>query len=493
MYTDNDLKKEGIQTMNDRIIDNFLSLAAIPRKSHHEEAVSRFLHGWAESKGLSVCRDEAGNVIIDKPGTSGHENAPRTILQAHMDMVCVAEPGRAYDPLKDPIKVIHNGKTLTADGTSLGGDDGAGVAIAMSILEDREAVHGPVRAIFTVDEEDGMNGANALDERHLDARYVINLDWEAFGSLCCSSAGSDMYALRRAAKWEPVSDSAFFTLTLNGFEGGHSGAQIHLGRANAIRVAAQILRQAAQKADAELRVCAFKGGSAHNAVPSSSEAVAAVDNAHADAFLEAAGHEIDMELEKCGMTDPHAVITIVRTEATDQALGAAMSRDVLSILTEVHDGVNTWSKSIPGLVESSANTGLAELKPDCFEFVIHQRSSEPEITEAMKKVFLSQAKEYGFTLEILSSGPAWPVKPDSELVKLCEEEFMKLFGEDIRVEPVHAGLECGAWANKNPALDIISIGPDILDIHSPKETLILESVYNCDKLVRAMLRRIADQ
>ena len=478
--------------MNDPILDNFLSLAAIPRKSHHEEAVSLFLQKWAQQKGLSVTRDEVGNIVIDKPGSPQCENAPRTILQAHMDMVCVAEPNRSYDPLHDPIRVINDGKTLTADGTSLGGDDGAGLAIAMAILEDAKAFHGPLRAIFTVDEEDGMHGANALDARYLDAKYLINLDWEAFGSLCCSSAGSDMYELSRNSQWESA-DGAFFTLSLSGFEGGHSGAQIHLGRANAIRVAAKILRGAAETSGAVCRLCSFMGGSAHNAVPSSAEALVAVDENHAQAFLSAAAREIDAALEQCGMTDPHAIITIVSAEGKQKALTVSMTNDVLSILTQVHDGVNTWSSSIPGLVESSANTGLAELKDTAFTFVIHQRSSEPAITQEMKKSFLAQAKNYGFSLKVLSSGAAWPVKPGSALVRLCEDAFRDLFAREISVEPVHAGLECGAWAAKNPALDIISIGPDILDIHSPKETLILESVYNCDKLVRAMLARIAAQ
>ena len=478
--------------MSDRILENFLSLTTIPRQSHHEEEVSHFLYVWAQERGLSACRDEAGNVVIDKPGTPGYENAPCTILQAHMDMVCVAEPGRVYDPLRDPIKVINDGVSLTADGTSLGGDDGAGVALAMTILEDKNAVHGPIRAIFTVDEEDGMLGAEELSAKHLDAAYLINLDWEAFGSLCCSSAGSDMYELSRHAQWEEAKGS-FIALSLHGFEGGHSGAQIHLGRANAIRTAARILRSAAEEIGVDVRICHFLGGSAHNAVPSSAEAVVVVNEEAAEAFLASAARQIDAELEKCGMTDPNAAITVSRTEHARKALSSAMSRDVLAILTKVHDGVNTWSGSIPGLVESSANTGIAELTEDRFRFIIHQRSSEPSITAEMKKVFLSQAEQYGFSLTVLSSGPAWPVKPGSELVKLCQKEFKSLFGEEIRVEPVHAGLECGAWANKNPSLDIISIGPDILDIHSPRETLLLESVYNCDKLVRAILRRIGEQ
>ncbi len=477
--------------MNERIIDNFLLLTRIPRKSHHEEAVSRFLYNWAVEKGLQAWRDEVGNVVVDRPGASGCENAPRTILQAHMDMVCVAEPGKAYDPLTDPITVINDGKTLTADGTSLGGDDGAGVAIAMSILEDETACFGPVRAVFTVDEEDGMAGAEALDSRHLDARYMINLDWEAFGSLCCSSAGSDMYAFSKEASSLPA-EGAAFALTVSGLEGGHSGAQIHLGRANAIRLAAGILAAGSGRCGGA-RLASFKGGSAHNAIPSSCQAVIVTPAEKAPDFLEAARKAIDLALEGCALTDPHAVISIAQTDGVDAALSADDTAMILGILTEVHDGVNTWSASIPGLVESSANTGLAQLGGGRFEFTVHQRSSEPAITAEMKKVFIAQAAKYGFAMDVLASSPPWPVRPGSELLEICSRQYKALTGQEIRVEPVHAGLECGSFSAKNPALDIISIGPDILDIHSPKETLILESVYNCDRLVRSILKEIAEK
>ncbi len=476
--------------MDTRILDNFLSLTRIPRKSHHEEAVSRFLYRWALDRGLTACRDEAGNVIIDKPGSPGSENAPCTILQAHMDMVCVAEPNREYDPLTDPIVVINDGETLTADGTSLGGDDGAGVAIAMTIMEDKDAVHGPIRAIFTVDEEDGMAGANALDVRHLDAGYLINLDWEEYGSLCCSSAGSDMYLFRKAVRCEDARELSSFVLSLQGFEGGHSGAQIHLGRTNAIRAAAAILKAAAD-AGCAVRLAAFKGGSAHNAIPSAAQATVCVESGQEEAFLSAARAKADLTLELCGVSDPGAVISLVGAEPAESALCAEDSLAVLEMLTAVHDGVNTWSPSIPGLVESSANTGLAQLEGDEFTFTVHQRSSQPEITAQMKAVYADQARKYGFAMEVLASSPAWPVKPGSELVEICRDCYRSLSGSEMRVEPIHAGLECGAFADKNPALDIISIGPDLRDIHSPKETLILASVDQTDALVRAMLKVIA--
>lgn len=478
--------------MEQRFLEHFLSLTRIPRPSHHEEAVSRFLYQWALAKGLHACRDEAGNVIIDKSASPGREGAPRTILQGHMDMVCVAEEGRSYDPLTDPIRAVREGNVLTADGTSLGGDDGAGVAVAMDILVDDSAVHGPLRAVFTVDEEDGMTGAVTLDARHLDAKYLINLDWEAYGSLCCSSAGSDMYAFRHAADWTGAEGMSFYALTVQGMEGGHSGAQIHLGRANAIRTAAAVLAAGAEKAG-EARLCAFRGGSAHNAIPSSASAVVAVPADGAEAFLAAAAGEIDRRLEACALTDPGAVISLVKADAAPRALSAAATGEILGLLMAVHDGVNTWSAAIPGLVESSANTGLAALAEDGFSFTVHQRSSQPEITARMKEEYLAQAALHGFAMEVLSSSPAWPVRPHSELVALCCACYKRLEGSEMRVEPIHAGLECGAFSMKNPALDIISIGPDLRDIHSPKEALSLSSAVKCELLVREILKEIAEK
>ncbi len=478
--------------MNERIVENFLSLCAIPHKSHHEEALSRFLYDWGVSRGLSAVRDAAGNVILSKDGSEGCRNAPRAILQAHMDMVAVAAEGVDFDPLRDPISVINDGETLRADGTSLGGDDGAGVALAMSILEDDDAVHGPIRAIFTVDEEDGMSGAMALAPEHLDAKYLINLDWEGFGSLCCSSAGSEMYAFRREVRWEDVEDESAFSLSIQALESGHSGSQIHLGRANAIRLAARIL-QAGLTAAPGLRLTAFRGGSAHNAIPGSCSAAVVLPREQEEAFLAAARAAADAALEGCALTDPNAVVSLLRSDVPGSALSSEDGAALLELLCTLHDGVNTMSSSIPGLVESSSNIGLAGLDGEQAEFIVHQRSSEPSITTEMHARFIRLAAGSGFRMDLLSSSPPWPVRPNSPLVEMCRRHFRENFGSEIRVEPVHAGLECGCFSNKNPALDIISIGPDLFDIHTPRETLVLRSVYDCDTLIRSMLREIAAQ
>ena len=477
--------------MNEKIIENFLSLCAIPHKSHHEEKISAFLYDWACKKGLRAERDAEGNVIIDKPGTPGHEDAPCTIMQAHMDMVVVWEDGMTFDPLNDHVTVINDGKTLTAKGTSLGGDDGAGVAIAMSILEDPDAVHGPIRAIFTVDEEDGMSGADGLDEKHLDAKYLINLDWEEFGSLCNSSAGSDMYRMHRAAAWEEASGKAY-AVSVSGLVGGHSGSSIHLRLANAIRIAARTALAGLTECP-EVRLAAFKGGSAHNAIPSSCSAVITVPEKDAEKVLAAFKTRALTEMVACAATDPDAKVAVSEVELPAKVLTEEVTRSYLTLITEVFDGVHSMSKSIPTLVESSANTGLASVGEDEVEFTLHQRSSEPSITAEMKAEYLRQAEEAGFELTQLSSSPAWSLKPGSELVSICERIYKEQNGKAMSVEPVHAGLECGSFSSRNPNLDIISIGPDILDIHSTRETLVLDTVYRCDDLVRAILKEIAEK
>jgi len=241
------------------------------------------------------------------------------------------------------------------------------------------------------------------------------------------------------------------------------------------------------------RLAAFRGGSAHNAIPASCTAVITVPEKDAEKVLEALNAHALTEAVACAATDPEAKVAVTAAELPEKALTGELSRGYLALLTEVFDGVHTMSPSIPSLVESSANTGLAAVGEDEVEFTVHQRSSEPAITAEMKKEYERQASEHGFTMTLLSSSPAWPLKPGSELVGICERIFKEQNGHDMSVEPVHAGLECGSFSSANPALDIISIGPDILDIHSPRETLVLDTVYGCDTLIRAILKEIADK
>lgn len=477
--------------MNKTIAENFLALCAIPHKSHHEEKISRYLYDRAVKKGLQAHRDEAGNVIVDKPGTPGCENAPLTILQGHMDMVVVWEDGVDFDPLNDPIQVVSDGRTMHARGTSLGGDDGVAIALAQAILEDDSLTHGPLRAIFTVDEEDGMSGADRLDPRWLDGQYMINLDWEEAGSLCCSSAGGELYTFRFDPRWENAAGAAY-AVRAEGLNGGHSGAMIHLGRANAIRVVAALADEAA-KAGIPARIASFTGGVAHNAIPSAAEMVLVIPPKDASAFEALAEKAAAVFQEKHGNTDPEGTLTIRKTVMPEKALTAACSAAFAAFLTRAHDGVNTMSAAIPTLVESSANLGMVYCSENELGCDIFQRSSSDEATAAMRRAYGKNADDLGCVMTVASSYPGWPVRQGSRLLNICTEAYKTLTGREMKVEPVHAGLECGNFFAKEPKLDIISIGPNIYDIHSPAETLDLDSVDELYDLVLNILKVISKE
>ena len=475
--------------MKDTVLENFLSLCAIPHKSGHEEALSRWLYRWALDRGLAAWRDEAGNVIIDKAASPGCENAPRAILQAHMDMVTVWEEGLDFDPLRDPVQTVREGNILRAQGTSLGADDGAGVALAMSILEDTDAVHGPLRAIFTVDEEVGMTGAGALESRYLDGKYLLNLDWEEFGSVCCSSAGSELFSFRFAPRWVPATGSAW-CFSVRGLAGGHSGTMIHLGRGNALGLAARMVL-AAGEAGIPVSLGALEGGVAHNAIPSAARAVLLAPEEDAGRLARLAEEVRARFLEEHAVTDPQAEITLERVSRPETALALEDTRALAECMCAAPVGVYTYSPVIPGLVESSANLGTVVFGPAEVGFDLFQRSSSAQATQAMRDAYQRLADHWGARLSSHNAMPHWPVRKDSRLLSLCLAAYSRLFGEEMAVKPVHAGLECGSFSSKAPQLDIVSIGPQVADIHSPRESLDLESVDRLHRLVLAVLEEIA--
>lgn len=478
--------------MNQNITDNFLALCSIPHKSHHEEQISLYLYNRAKEHGLSVHRDALGNIIIDKPGTPGCENAPLTILQAHMDMVVVWEEGKDFDPLKDPIEVIMDGTMMRANGTSLGGDDGSGIALAQAILEDDSLTHGPIRAIFTVDEEDGMSGADNLDPKWLDGKYLINLDWEEFGSLCCSSAGGELYTFRHTPDWESVDDGVAYSIRVEGLSGGHSGAMIHLGRANAIRVAAGLVDKAA-RAGIPVRIASFTGGVAHNAIPSVAEIRLVVPMKDTTLFKALACAAASKLNEEYAESDPDAQMLMDKVDLPSHALSAETSAAFAGFVANTHDGVNSMSAAIPTLVETSANLGMILCSEQELGCDVFQRGSNDAVTAQMRAAYAADAGKYGCKMTVVSSYPGWPVRENSRLMDICTSEYKKLFGETMKVEPVHAGLECGNFSTKAPALDIISIGPNIYDIHSPAEAMDMESVDKLYDLVLNILKVISEE
>ena len=471
------------------ILQEFYRIAEIPRPSHHEEKIGDYLMHWAGSHGLSAVRDELGDVIIDKPASAGYEKAPKVILQAHMDMVCVAAEGVHFDPLNDPIKIINDGKTLRADGTSLGADDGIGMALCLYILQDTTLRHGPLRVIITVNEEDGMASVD-MPAEYLDGDYLINLDWEWLGSLCNSAAGCDFIRFTRKTSREPApTDYDTLKVTLKGLQGGHSGVGINLGRANAlVCLASAFLRLA--EADIPVRISAFSGGQAKNAIPASAQAeilVPKAETAKAVHLLEAYRQDFSIAF---GEKEPAYQYTVEAVAPVQQALDGGTSLDLLKLLACLPNGVNTMSPFVPALVESSQNLGLLTLEQDQIVLEAMERSCVNYRAEEILRASRLIGESLGFTYIQGDHAPAWGVNPRSRLVPLTCEVYKEITGQDMVVEPVHGGLECGAFFEKNPHLDMIAIGPSLTDVHSPDESCDIESIQVTAALITQILERL---
>ncbi|MBQ1866702.1 beta-Ala-His dipeptidase [Selenomonas sp.] len=470
------------------VLSEFEKLAAIPRKSGHEQAVSDFLKKYLTDAGFVVVQDEKNNIIADKPACKGYENAPLTILQGHMDMVCVAEEGYAYDPLKDPIKLVRGEKYLEAEGTSLGADDGIGVAEAMYIMKNAKD-HGPLRMIVTVDEEQGMTGAINLGAEHLkDASYLINCDSENYDELTVGSAGSVNLDFSRKLTCQKATQPNGWQIEVKGLLGGHSGERIGDGRGNAIRTLAFALAALQEKGSVELAF--FTGGKARNAIPNDAKMVIAsdLDKSAIEAVLE---EQKENYLKMYGGVDPNVSFVLTSVETPQQVLTADFTTDFIRLLTILHTGVFAMSTVIPGLVETSANLGVVSMDGEEVNIAYFPRSAVDQKLNEFRFMTEEWAALTGFTAHIGTQSPGWKENKDSKLAKIMAETFKAQNGKDMKVETIHAGLECGWHFLKNPNLDMVSIGVTTIDIHSPNERLLLETVKPQVDLIVETLHKIA--
>ncbi len=475
----------------DAVINEFMEMTKIPRPSHHEEKIAEYLRGWAVEHGLEVRQDELGSIIIDKPASPGHEADPIVMMQAHMDMVCVCEEGVEYNPLTDAIKVINDGKYLTADGTSLGADDGIGVAMALAVLKDEELVHGPLRAIITTNEEDGMDSMG-MDPKYFEGQYLINLDWEQEGSLCNSCAGGDFFNYSRAAEWEAVpAGSKAVAIEMKDMLGGHSGVGINLGHANAIVTIGTCISMIEQEG-IHVRVASFSGGQAKNAIPGAAKAVitfAETDLEKVKAIFEKFKAEFD---EAFGDIEKEGTFTVTIADALpEKVLSVPVGKGLISLITTVPNNVHTMSPFIDGLVESSANLGELSVDEEAVKFSVFARSSVAYQATQIGIICGELAEMAGYDFDSEGHVPGWAVNPNSKLTPIACEAYKALTGKDMIVEPVHAGVECGAFAEKNGDLDMIAIGPTLIDVHTPGEKCELAAVESTTELLFEIIRRLA--
>ena len=468
--------------------DHFAALAAIPRGSKNEAAATTHVVAVAARLGLPARVDSVGNVVITKPGTKGLENRPAVVLQGHLDMVCEKNSGTAHDFTKDPIRLVMAGDEVKADGTTLGADNGIGCAAALALLESKDVAHPPLECLFTIDEETGMTGANALTPAFLAGTRMLNLDTEEEGAIYVGCAGGlDTMAATTVARVAPAAGAAAFRIAVTGLRGGHSGCDIHEGRVNALKVLA--------RAVSELESCGFAvatldGGSKRNAIAREGFASGWLDPAReADAKAALAKLEADVRSE-AGRFDNPVHIGLERADAVPNPIAPADAKRLVGFLHAAPHGVLGWSPDIPGLVQTSSNLAIVETKGDEVSFATSQRSSVDSAKKDAGRQMATAMTLAGLDVNQGDGYPGWKPNVSSPILGVAKQVHSELFGKEPEVKAIHAGLECGIIGEKFPSMDTISFGPTIRNAHSPDECVSIPSVANFWTYLTALLPRM---
>ena len=475
-----------------RLYHYFHQINQIPRCSKNEQKVGEYLLSLAKEKGLDSEIDATGNVVIRVPATSGKENAPTVILQGHTDMVCEKNKGTQHDFSRDPIKMKINGDWIEAEGTTLGADNGIGVAAALAVLDEKDAVHGPLELLFTVDEETGLTGAQTLEPGLLKGKMLINMDSEEEGELYIGCAGGkDTIGEFNPDYKNSNGNYVPVRITVTGLKGGHSGIDIHIGRANAVKVLAETLQKIYGYTPFQL--ASIEGGSKRNAIPRESEAVIFVKPESLDSIEKITADLTKNFRSEYSSTDPELEVkTEDVTESFDKFFSLDASSILISLLADLPHGVIAMSADVPGLVETSTNLATITMQNGTVIIGTSQRSSVDAERDATAEKIGGQMKSAGANVKYTDGYPGWKPNLDSEILKVTKDIFTEYYKKEPEVKAIHAGLECGIIGEKYPGMDMISFGPTITGPHSPDERVHIPSVknfYNCLLLILKKLAR----
>ena len=469
----------------------FDEITKIPRPTHHLDKMKQFLMDWADKHGISASCDEVGNVVMRKEASPGHENAPTIILQGHQDMVAEKRGDKDHDFLKDPITTIVEGDWVHADGTTLGADNGIGCATAMAVLLDDSLIHGPIECLFTVDEEQGLIGANGLQPGFVNGSILLNLDSEEHGQLVIGCAGGKVTICRRPIeKRDPSTGRNWFKISISNFKGGHSGMEINLGRGNANQQLCRFLWLNWKKYDIEL--CHIEGGGLANAIPREAYAIIGIDPSKKDDLIAEVARFNDMLHAEFLLAEGKDFQVDIQEEGIPkEVLSSKDAFELVSAVFSCPNGVQGMSNAVEGLVETSCNLASIKWEGDVVVVTVHERSSvdsrRDEIADKIKSLF----EMIGYNVKFDDAYVGWSPNPDSKVLDVAKKSFKTLFGKDPKVEALHAGLECGLFLEKMPDLDMISFGPTLKDIHSPNEKANIPSVEEFWKFLCEILRRLA--
>ncbi|MDA0945568.1 MAG: hypothetical protein RLZZ314_37 [Bacteroidota bacterium] len=456
--------------------NRFADLNAIPRPSKHEGRVVEWLHQWATERGLQSLQDEVGNVLIKKESTPGMESRKTVVLQSHVDMVCQKNEATDFDFMSEGIRMIVDGDWVRAEGTTLGADNGIGVASILAVLESSDIPHPALEALFTIDEETGMTGALGLQGGFLSGEILLNLDTEDDDEISIGCAGGvDLTSRGSYEEVDTISEgNTALSLVVRGASGGHSGMDIHKGLANANKLMNRLLLEALDCVD--LRVAEIQGGGLRNAIPRESRALVVVAKEDLDAFIDAIASTAAVLCDEYDTTDPDLVVEWEETTLPSHAMGEEDQHALLLAIQCCPVGIHRMSPDIPGLVQTSNNLARVQVGGGHVEIQCLNRSSVDSEKDDHARSIEAAFALAGLVTEQSGAYPGWTPNPSSEAVAMCRDLYEERFGESPRVLACHAGLECGILGTNYPDMDMVSFGPNIRGAHSPDECCQISSV-----------------
>ncbi|VDN46024.1 Aminoacyl-histidine dipeptidase [Petrocella atlantisensis] len=483
-------KLEGLEPK--KVFHYFEAISQIPRRSGHEKQLSDYMVGFAKERGLEVHQDEYLNVIIKKPGTAGYEDAPITIIQGHLDMVCEQNEGTDHDFEKDPIDLVIEGAWLTANGTTLGADNGIAIAYAMALLDAEDIPHPPLEVVMTTDEEVGLTGALKMDKSLLKGSYFINLDSEEEGELTVGCAGGLKATLRLPISHtvKVFDEAKVQVIEIKNLKGGHSGVDIDKNRANADHLMGRILSHL--RKGCSFRIVDFVGGSKDNVIPREAKAIIVYESVDHSSF-ENLYEEVKAQIKKENRTVEPALTIDIKSMEYNKSLKVFSRKttdQLIYTLINIPKGIQTMSADLEGMVESSLNLGKCAVEGDTVVMLFAIRSNIRSLKYHMTTQLEWFAKQIGATLTPTADYPEWEFKPDSRLLDKAALVYEDMFNKKPLVKAIHAGLEPGAFLEKLPHLDAISFGPDMEEVHSPNERLHIESTMRTWEFLKALLKAL---
>ena len=484
-----------IQNLNPQCIwKNFYALTQVPRPSGHLEKIQQFLLDFGKQAGVEVFKDPANNIVMRKPASPGMENRKGIILQAHMDMVPQKTPDSKHNFETDPIEPWIDGEWVKAKGTTLGADNGLGVASIMAIMEDKTLKHGPIDALITADEETGMYGANDLPEGELQGDILLNLDSETWGKFVIGSAGGiDVTATLAYKEAETDPEDAAVRVTISGLRGGHSGLEIHEGRGNANKMMVQMVREFIEECDA--RLASWHGGNMRNAIPFKAETVLTLPKENVAAALKELAEEWQSDfrdqykqIETLGIN-----VTVEEVETPKTEVPVEIQDNLVNAIYGCHNGVIRMIPSYPSVVETSSNLAIIDIENGKAAIKILARSSREDMKDYIVKTLESVFNMAGMKVETAGSYGGWDPNPESEVLHLLMNEYKELFGKDSIIQVDHAGLECSVILGKYPHLDVVSLGPTMKSPHTTTERALIASVEPFWQLLKKTLEDVPEK